>query len=65
MQRNKLALIGVLIVGAFTVLLVGRAMTRPTTDLPAEISMAVEGNKPKAEIPRPYESRGSITLHYG
>ena len=52
MQRNKLALIGVLIVGAFTVLLVGRAMTRPTTDLPAEISMAVEGNKPKAEKAR-------------
>src|SRR5262245_11555440 len=45
MQRNGLALIGALLVGAFAVLLVGRAMTGPA----AETSTTIEGDKPKTE----------------
>jgi membrane fusion protein, multidrug efflux system len=52
MQRNKLALIGVVFVGALAVLLVGRALTRGATDPPAELSMAVEGDRAKAEKTR-------------
>jgi membrane fusion protein, multidrug efflux system len=48
MQRNKLALIGVLLVSGFAVLLTARAMTRP----PAEISAAAQEDKPKAEKSR-------------
>ena len=35
--------------------------------IPTNAGKAIQrlGNKPKAEIPRPYESRGPVTLHYG
>ncbi len=48
MQRNKLALIGVLLIGAFAVLLGARAMTRQAPETPT----TAEEDKQKAEKPR-------------
>jgi membrane fusion protein (multidrug efflux system) len=49
MRRNKLALIGVLLVGAFAVFLAARAMTRPAPEMPT----TAEGrDKPKSEKAR-------------